>query len=338
MLWLLLRRHRRAATALALGGLGGAVLLVAAHALTSGNPRWCSSSGISAPIPKSPPRFLAASRGLAFYRIFISMERYVGPSLLLFGLFVLPCSCFSAPNGNKKSPCWASVLGCLPLVCALDVAAVGSAAAARGAHQSEFALCLSAVDGVLFLPPWRGRPLFALGLAALALALLTAPVWQGVHWGPRVLLFALPLLLLDLYQSGRARGWLFAALLALSAVQAVNGAALVAARRFETATRNTAADQRLGSVVICRNQHPCADLAPLWPGREFFTAGNPAELRSLLIEFRRARCRYRVAVSRGHRSALRHHLSRRQTRLALSHDRLSGARAYRTVWRIYELV
>jgi hypothetical protein len=138
------------------------------------------------------------------------------------------------------------------------------------------------------LPPYRGRNILFLAAISAAIVLLVSPVWEGVHWGPRLLLFALPLLLVDLVQTERHRTRLFIAMLALSLVPTVSSAALVWARTKETAERVRLVEPYLGSVVICPTMSLCTDLAPLWPGRSFFTTADPRELRQLLIALRAA--------------------------------------------------
>lgn len=138
------------------------------------------------------------------------------------------------------------------------------------------------------LPPYRGRNALLLAAVSVTLVILISPVWEGVHWGPRLLLFVLPLLLVDLVQTERHRTRLFAALIVLSLVPAASSAVLVWARGTETAERARLVEPYLGSVVICPTMSLCADLAPLWPGREFFTAADPRELRQLLIGMRAA--------------------------------------------------
>jgi hypothetical protein len=139
---------------------------------------------------------------------------------------------------------------------------------------------------LLLMPPYRKRPAFlAATIATVAIAVL-APIWEGVHWGPRLLLGVVPFLILDLYHSGRARGWAFTIFLILTAAQTANSALLIYARARETAIRNQIVETKSGSPIICPTMSQCMDLAPLWNNREFFTAYNPRELRQLLIELR----------------------------------------------------
>ncbi len=340
VLWLLFRRRWREAVPLTVGGLSGTLVLLAAHALSS---RQTVLLQLQLNFGAHPDSTAAPSwlldRGLAIYRLLVAMDSYTGPSLLLFLLFVLAVLLLYRAQRQQKKALLGLGIGLLVAWCALwswrlwtqplpIITLLG---------QNSLFACLPWM-AASFLPPYRGRPLFILAVAALTIALLAAPVWQGAHWGPRVLLFALPLFLLDLHQSGRARGWLFVTVLSLSAVQTVNSAALVAVRRIETATRITRAESRLGSLVICANQHQCADLAPLWPGREFFTTSSPAELRSLLIDLRAAR----VDTAWLHLDAADSlYVSAFPNAKPVWPYRMTVFQAqttFRSVWRIYELV
>ena len=340
VLCLLWQRRGRAALLLAAGGVLSAFVLVAVHALTA---RESALVQLRLNFGANPEALVASglllSRLLAFYRMLVTMDLFIGPSLLLFGLFALGVLVLHRAAREQKKPLRGLGMALLILWCALETGRLWSSPLPLLAliGQNSLFACLPWM-AVLFLPPWRGRSLFVLGLLALALGILATPVWQGVHWGPRLLLFALPLFVIDLYQSGRARGWLFATLLALTAVQTVNSAALVTVRRLETARRNTQAEQRLGTVVVCRNQHQCADLAPLWPGREFFTAADPNALRRLLIDFRATRRdtvwlhldagdSLYVATFPAGKPVWPHRMTLYEAHVP-----------YRSVWRIYELV
>jgi len=99
-------------------------------------------------------------------------------------------------------------------------------------------------------------------------------------------LFAVPLLVIDLYRSDRARGWLFNSLLILTLAHTVSSGALVYARASESSEHVKYAGLKTGDIVICSSRSQCLDLAPLWNNREFFVASSTRELRQLLIEFR----------------------------------------------------
>lgn len=139
---------------------------------------------------------------------------------------------------------------------------------------------------LLLLPPYRNRPAFWIGAVIILLAIFCAPLSQGVHWGPRLLLFAVPLLLIDLYKSGRAKGWLFNSLLILTLAHTADSGLLVYARASESHEHAKIIDSKLGDVVVCPTRSQCLNLAPLWGEREFFVASTARELRQLLIEFR----------------------------------------------------
>jgi tetratricopeptide (TPR) repeat protein len=139
---------------------------------------------------------------------------------------------------------------------------------------------------VLLRRPFRNRPAFFSGAGLLLAAALAMPIWEGVHWGPRLLLFAVPLLLIDLYQSNRARGITFWVVLGVTAVQSLGSGVLVYARSREVSDRAALLESKMGNPVICPTMSQCVDLASLWRRREFFTAANTRELKQLLIELR----------------------------------------------------
>lgn len=151
---------------------------------------------------------------------------------------------------------------------------------------ASLAACLPWI-AVSFLPPFRNRTGFHLAVISMLIAILLIPQWWGVHWGPRLLLFIIPLFVYDLTKSGRMRGWLFGALLTLTAALSLGSAVLAYARHVEVADKIRHLKSRLGSPVVCPNADQCADLAGLWEGREFFTAGTSRQLRQLALEFRR---------------------------------------------------
>lgn len=139
---------------------------------------------------------------------------------------------------------------------------------------------------LLLLPPYRNRPAFWLGVTIMIIAILLAPLSQGVHWGPRLLLFAVPLFIIDLYRSDRAKGWLFNALLILTLAHTAGSGLLAYARASESSDHIRYVEPKLGGIVVCSTRSQCLNLAPLWNEREFFVASTPRELRQLLIEFR----------------------------------------------------
>jgi tetratricopeptide (TPR) repeat protein len=138
---------------------------------------------------------------------------------------------------------------------------------------------------LLLLPGESKTGLRGYALLTLIAGLLLVPLSSGVHWGPRLLLFAVPLMVIALYESGRAQGRAFAAALIVTAIQSVSAGTLVWARYVETSEHIARTEQRVGSPVVCSTRAQCADFAPLWKQSEFFTASTPSELRSLLVQF-----------------------------------------------------
>jgi tetratricopeptide (TPR) repeat protein len=165
-----------------------------------------------------------------------------------------------------------------------------------------------------------------------------APIWEGVHWGPRLLLGAVPLLLFDLHQTSRARGRAFAVLLLLTAVQTLNGALLVYARAGETATRTELVAAKTGSLVICPTMSQCVDLAPLWPSREFFSAGTPRELKQLLIAMRFAGVDTVWLHTDAQDSLYLHTFPDAQPVRPLSMTLFEARSLYTTRWRLFTLL
>ncbi|RPH96433.1 tetratricopeptide repeat protein [candidate division KSB1 bacterium] len=191
---------------------------------------------------------------------------------------------------------------------------------------------------LLLLPPYRHRPALWLGVICILAAMAVTPVWEGVHWGPRVLLFAVPLFILDLASSQRARGRLFTILMILTLIQTAQSGVLGYARQRECSDHVRLIESKLGSPVMCPTTSQCADLASLWKGREFFTAGNPRELRQLLIEMRFAGVDT-VWLHLGARDPL--YIQTFPEAKPVRPHRMSVIQAgnvYRTMWRVYELV
>jgi hypothetical protein len=190
---------------------------------------------------------------------------------------------------------------------------------------------------VLCRPPFRNRPALWLGMIAIAAALVIAPVWEGVHWGPRTLLFAIPLLLIDLVRTGRARGTAFYVLLALTLVQTVNATMLVRSRAEELSIHVRNAARSLGSPVICPTVSQCVDLAPLWKDCEFFVASRPRELEQLLIELRFAGVDTVWMHLEAHDSLYVKTFPTGKPVTPVKMNIIQARSLYRTWWRIYEL-
>jgi len=124
-----------------------------------------------------------------------------------------------------------------------------------------------------------------LAVALLGIGIFTLPQAQGVHWGPRLLLFTVPLFLIALYRAGLERRMSFSALLFIMLVQALSGAGMVYARYTESWQHIDRLEGHTGSPLITTTRAHAADLAPLWKNSEFFVASTPEELKALLVEF-----------------------------------------------------
>lgn len=131
---------------------------------------------------------------------------------------------------------------------------------------------------------WKTKAM-AYAIAALVLGVLLIPISSGVHWGPRLLLFASPLLLLAFYQANLVRERAFAAVIVLSLIQTASSATLVHARFVESSEHITRIAPHAGSPMITTTRAQAIDLYPLWQDYEFFTAATPDELKRLLVEF-----------------------------------------------------
>lgn len=131
---------------------------------------------------------------------------------------------------------------------------------------------------------WKTKAM-AYAIAALVLGVMLIPISTGVHWGPRLLLFAGPLLLIAFYQANLARERAFAAVVVLSLIQTASSATLVHARYVESSQHITRIAPHAGSPMITTTRAQAIDLYPLWQEHEFFTASTPDELRRLLVQF-----------------------------------------------------
>ncbi|MDD5087953.1 MAG: hypothetical protein PHI18_04025 [bacterium] len=287
-IYLWLARRRVHSMRLSLGiALGIAVFGIAYYAMGGGSPLAQLSMNFPAEGAPFAPGTWIEQRGLAVYWMFVQCDPNPWLSLGILALIVLGAMLLVRAEQTKTIVLYG--LGALLL------------AGGIGFYQVRLwsspipLLWLILGNSLVTAVPWAlllfhgsfvNRPALKLALILMGAAVLLTPVWEGVHWGPRVLLFASPLLLIDLYRSGRARGLAFAALLAVTLIQTASSAALVQARMRETGDRVALARAHLGTPVICPTTSQCADLAALWEGREFFTASTPRELRQLLGEFR----------------------------------------------------
>ncbi|HEY3296809.1 MAG TPA: hypothetical protein VGL38_15365 [bacterium] len=337
--WLLITRSYAKSLMLAAGAAAGIAVMMVWHALTSTQPALTQIGlNLIGPGQKGLAGWLTA-RPEAFYGLLVRMDLAGWLSALLLAGFACGVGLLLYAEKKKSKTMLGLALGLLLLWVGLYQYRLWSATLPPLVlmYANSLLACLPWV-ALLAVPPYRNRPALYLALATILLTVLSAPVWEGVHWGPRILLAAVPLLLIDLYQSGRARGWAFGVLLALTAVQTLSSAALVQARYAEISDRIRFGGPKLGTPIICPTMSQCADLAPLWPEHEFFTAANPTELRQLLIELRGA-----------HVDTVWLHLGATdplyvQTfpdakpvwpyRMTL----LRPGTLYKTTWRIYELV
>lgn len=286
-LYLWFVRHRTTAVRLSLGiALGIATIGVVYQATGSGSPLIQLSLNFFS--GDSAFRFGAwfEERGLAVYRMLIRCDGDVWLSLgmlssVVAGAFLL----FRAEKTRAMILYGAGLLLIEGSVALHEIRLWSSPMPVLWlVYSNSLGITLPWVI-LLARPPYANRPALKLALILWGAAILLTPVAEGVHWGPRMLLFALPLLLIDLHRSGRARGFAYIALLIATLIQTASGAALVQARMRETGDRVALARAHLGTPVICPTTSQCADFAALWDGREFFTAATPRELRRLLGEF-----------------------------------------------------
>jgi hypothetical protein len=284
--YLLIRKEYWRGFFFAGAGVLGIAALTLVHSVTSQQPLWVQLSLNAADLVNSPSWW--SVRLSALYGLLFMMDRTVLISVGMLLLFIVSSGIIFRSERRRHKPLFAMGLVLLAGWTILYQYRLWShplpPLALMGANS--LLACLPWVM-VLARPPYRGRPALFVAVAAILLALLLTPVWRGVHWGPRILLFALPLFVIDLHRTERARGWLFTSLLALTFVQTAASGVIAYARNEELAQCNRGAAAQLGSIVVCSSQPQCADLAPLWKDREFFTASDPRKIRQLLIEFRR---------------------------------------------------
>ena len=287
-LFLLLTRRRAHSLALSLGiAAGAAAMLVIYRATGSGSPLTQISMNFFEGVASFHGWTWVEQRELAVYWMLVQCDANPYLSLGILALIVLGTTLLVRAEKNKT----------------IVLYGLGALLLAGGIGLYQLRLWSSPIPLLwlilgnslatalpwallLFHAPFANRPALKLALILMGAAVLLTPVWEGVHWGPRMLLFAAPLLLIDLHRSGRARGFAFTALLIATLIQTASSVVLVQARMRETGDRVALARAHLGTPVICPTTSQCADLAALWDGREFFTASTPRELRRLLGEFR----------------------------------------------------
>jgi tetratricopeptide (TPR) repeat protein len=156
-------------------------------------------------------------------------------------------------------------------------------------------------NGLLYAFPWilllffyrerENRPFLWTASVLALLVIVTAPVFRGVHWGPRFLLPAL-LLLIPVYANAKnqmtKRGWLWRSLLALTVLQSLSSAVVVYGRREESAGLVRFLEGRVHTPLVVPSQMQAADLGPLWSKVEMFAAPSPSVERRFIADARRA--------------------------------------------------
>lgn len=138
----------------------------------------------------------------------------------------------------------------------------------------------------------RERKPFLLAAVILALLIsLTTPVFRGVHWGPRLLLPALPLLFIAYVRQREEMmryRWLWHSLVILTVIQTLSSVALIYGRQIETAQRVQFLRDKINGVLVVPSQSQVADLAPLWDDVEMFTVQGSSNMRRFIADARRA--------------------------------------------------
>ncbi len=221
--------------------------------------------------------------------------------------------------------------------------------AVRAVWQAQMPLLSLLQSGsLLFAMPWVMLLLLSreawktkamtYAIAGLVLGILLVPVSSGVHWGPRLLLFTAPLLLIALYHSKLTQSRAFGMVLALTVIQTASSGALVYARYTETAQHVQRITPHAGSPLITTTRAQAIDLYPLWKQHEFFTASTSEELKQILVEFYAMR-----------RDSAWLHLDAMDSLMVLTFPDnrpvwphrmtiVNSGNLYRTQWRLYQLV
>jgi len=232
-------------------------------------------------------------RGSSFWTFFLSMDENIWISLGL--LLLLSGGSLLIFLGEKRRALYLGILGSVALI--IWIATVQF----RLWTHPLPPVALLYRNSLLFACPWvllflfcrtkEGRPFLWAALSLALLIFLAAPVSQGVHWGPRLLLPALPLLVLA-YASEKERitrhRWLWSSLVILTVFQTLSSAALVYGRKTETAERIEFLRDRVRTPLVVPSQSQVADLAPLLENVEMFTAATPSSLRRFVADARRA--------------------------------------------------
>ncbi len=231
-------------------------------------------------------------RGSSFWTFFLSMDDNVWISLGL--LLLLSGGGLLIFLGEKRRARYLGLLGIVALI--LWIATVQFRLWTHPLPPVALLYrnsLLYAFPWILFLPFCRtedGRPFLWAALSLALVIFLAAPVSRGVHWGPRLLLPGLPLLVFA-YASEKERitrqRWLWSSLVILTVLQTLSSAALVYGRKVETAERVEYLRDRVRTPLVVPTQSQVADLAPLFGNVEMFTAPTPSSLRRFIADARR---------------------------------------------------
>jgi hypothetical protein len=289
--FLLWKRRIRNAVWLAAGGIAWLLVFLAAFMRTSKGDPWIQLhlNSLNSPAWPGLVPWLAA-RGETVYGLLLRSGGNTAASLLIIGLIFAGIYLIWRVENKQNPVAYAPGLFMLLIAFSFYQYRLWASPFPPLALMEGNSLFICIPWALMaLLPPYRRRPAAWAAAAGVMITVLMTPVWEGVHWGPRLLLWILPLLAIDLFQSRRTHGILFFSLLLFTLGQTVSGAVLVHARNQEIAIRCRLTAPKMRTPVICPTMSQCADLAPLWHGREFFTAANPQELRDLLTELRAAR-------------------------------------------------
>lgn len=131
---------------------------------------------------------------------------------------------------------------------------------------------------------WRTKAM-PYAFAALAVGILLLPQSTGVHWGPRLLLFAAPLFVIALYKANLHTSTAFNALVLLSLIQGIHSGVVVYARMVESRDHEERLLPHIGTPLVTTSRSQAIDLAGLWDNTEFFVASSGDELKSLFVQF-----------------------------------------------------
>lgn len=184
---------------------------------------------------------------------------------------------------------------------------------------------------------WKTKAM-AYATAVLMVGIILLPQSSGLHWGPRLLLFAAPLFLIALYQANLHQTKAFAALVVLGLVQSVHSGLLVQARYTESTEHVTRLETHAGSPMITTTRAQAIDLASMWGETEFFVASTPDELKNLLIEFYEMRLDSAWLHLMSADSLLIHTFPENKPVWPHRMTVINCGNLYKSQWRMYQLV